>query len=251
MSEEANQSAQDNNPEGGGSSKRRRRRRRRRSRSSKGSNQNTQNNARSESGESEGGSKPSGGKKKSRGRGKSKNRRQSSRRSRGSSRRKSRNRSSGKRRQRRKTPVRKLKTPESKLGGREPVVDLSAAQESRRGPVELTPFEVFCAYHCGITENNNFRQQSLREVAGRFNMQTHELEKAMREFGLDKETVKSSRFDISLCQLDMKVAPEGIDKRELARVLFDEFLEETPRARERVEAFEASSQAQPDEASGE
>ncbi|RDV38154.1 hypothetical protein DV096_10090 [Bradymonadaceae bacterium TMQ3] len=250
MSEEANQSAQDNNPEGGGS-KRRRRRRRRRSRSSKGSSQTTQNTAKSESGESEEGVKPSGGKKKSREGAKSKNRRQSSRRSRGSSRRKSRNRSSGKRRQRRKTPVRKLKTPESKLGGREPVVDLSAAQESRRGPVELTPFEVFCAYHCGITENNNYRQQSLREVASRFNMQTHELEKALREFGLDKETVKSSRFDISLCQLDMKVAPEGIDKRELARVLFDEFLDETPRARERVEAFEASSQAQPDEASGE
>ncbi|RAL22146.1 hypothetical protein DL240_09835 [Lujinxingia litoralis] len=235
MSEEANQSAQDNNPEGGGSSKRRRRRRRRRSRSSKGSNQTPQTQQSQQ--EDSAAAKDSGGSKAV---AKSKARPRSNRSSRGSARRNSRNRSSGKRRPRKKTPVRKLKTPESKLGGREPLVDLSAAPQ-QRGPVELTPFELFCAYHCGITDNNNYRQQSLREVARRFNKPVPEMEQALRDFGLDKETVKRSRFDISLCHLDMKVAPEGIDKRELARVLFDEFLEETPKARERVEAFEAEA----------
>jgi len=42
---------------------------------------------------------------------------------------------------------------------------------------------------------------------------------------MDHQTLKDVDYDLSLARLDVRVAPEGIDKKELARPLFDEFAE--------------------------
>jgi hypothetical protein len=139
-------------------------------------------------------------------------------------------------------PRRKLKTPESKFGGREPRAPVEYDEPS--GPREMTPFELFCAYHLGISEDNRYRQPSARDVARRFGCSPQELEQALKRFGLDKETLKKAGYDISLAQLDMQVAPEGVDKRELAKVLFSDFLDMTPQVAMIIEAATSEAAAE-------
>ncbi len=104
----------------------------------------------------------------------------------------------------------------------------------------MNAFELFCACYLGITENNNYRKQSIGEVARRFKVSDQEIKKALSEFGLDRDTVQRSPYDMSLAELDMKVAPRGMDKKELARVLFDDFLTATPGSKELVEQADKS-----------
>ncbi len=225
-------SKQGNQGNKGGSSGRRRRRRR--SRGKKKSQSGGEKSQESKSGDSNKGR--SGSKRSNRRSNRRRsNRKKQSHRNRGSRQ----NRS--KKRSRRKTPVRKLKTPESKLGGREPLLDPSAI--THEAPSEMTAFELFCALHLGITENNNFRKQSLGEIAQRFRTSTEEVKKALKNFGLDRETVRRSSFDMSLAELDMKVAPNGLDKKELARPLFEDFLVATPDARKAIEALESQEES--------
>lgn len=227
------QQKKDQGQEKSGSAGRRRRRRRSRNRKKNtGDGGGEQKQGEQKQGEQ----KQGGSAKKSRGSQRG-SRRRSNRKSRGSNRSQ---RSGGQGRSRRKTPVRKLKTPESKLGGRDPLVDPSEATSS--GPLELTAFELFCACYLGITENNNYRKQSLGEVAQRFRISQEELRGALQGYGLDKESVRKSDFDMSLAELDMKVAPSGLDKKELARPLFDDFLLATPSTKEAIEASEKASE---------
>ena len=104
----------------------------------------------------------------------------------------------------------------------------------------MNAFELFCAFHLGITENNNYRKQSLAEVARRFDVSAQEVKDALKKYRLDSESVQKSGFDMSLAELDMKVAPQGMDKKELARVLFDDFLVAMPETQAQTE--EASSE---------
>ncbi len=136
------------------------------------------------------------------------------------------------------------RTPVEKFGGREP-----------RGPVarvestEFNCFEVFCAYHLGITEDNRYRKQSLKEVARRFERSPDEIVEVLNACGMDAESLKGSGFDISFAQLDVKVAPEGIDKREIAKGLFEEFTAALPNFREwedPVKEIEASEEVEAD-----
>lgn len=117
---------------------------------------------------------------------------------------------------------RNMRTPQSKLGGREPV-DASAGKQD--GPLHLNAFELFCSYHLGITPDNGYKKPNIRDVARYFDRSTKEIENALRECGLDNATAKGVDFDFSLAQLDVRVAPDGIDKREMVRPLFDEFVE--------------------------
>ena len=91
--------------------------------------------------------------------------------------------------------------------------------------VPLTPFEVFCAYHLGIVENNGYKRFKAREVARRFDVSLQEFQEAMRRFGLERSSLNGCGFDLEIAQLDIRVAPDGIDRRELAKVLFEELVE--------------------------
>ena len=51
---------------------------------------------------------------------------------------------------------------------------------------------------------------------------------ALEECRLDDASVKGTGYDLSLARLDVKVAPVGIDKREIAKTLFEEFSLEHP-----------------------
>ena len=117
---------------------------------------------------------------------------------------------------------RRVKTPEHKFGGREPV----ASDPDWQGPDELNTFELFCAYHLGIFENNSYRDPSIKQVARLFQRSVEDIRQALTSCGLDDESVKASGYDLSLARLDVKVAPNGIDKRELAKNLYEEFIGE-------------------------
>ena len=126
--------------------------------------------------------------------------------------------------------VYKGKAYDSKFGGREPRA--TDAEIAPSGPLELTPFELFCAYHLGITENNGYKRPSAREVARRFDVSVDEMHEAMSDFGIDSSSLGQRGFDLSLARLDVRVVPEGVDRREIARVHFNELIEENPELRE-------------------
>lgn len=119
---------------------------------------------------------------------------------------------------------RRKKTPEHKFGGRDPV----ASDPSWDRPEELNAFELFCTYHLGIFENNQYRDPSIKQVARLFKRSIEEIRDALEACGLDDKSVKETGYDLSLSRLDVKVAPDGIDKRELAKNLFEEFCAEHP-----------------------
>jgi hypothetical protein len=148
----------------------------------------------------------------------SKNRGKRGRRRRG----RNRNRKKGRRNKRRNK-----KTSKEKFGGRDPRnVESNRSNEPR----ELNAFELFCAYHLGITKDNRYQNQpSLKNVAKQFGRNRNQIRDALSASGLDDESMRASDYDLSLARLDIKVAPDGIDKRELARPLFDEFVETHPK----------------------
>ena len=93
------------------------------------------------------------------------------------------------------------------------------------GPEELDEFNLFCAYHMGITRGNGYKFQSLKEVAARFDTTLQILKRKLIEFGLETERLREVGFEAEFYQLDIKVAPEGVSRRELARTMWDELVE--------------------------
>jgi len=90
-------------------------------------------------------------------------------------------------------------------------------------PRSIDPFELFCAYHLGITPDDTYRASSLLDVARRFRVRPDTIEQALLHHAMDHESVKHSDFDLSLAQMDIQVSPAGVSKRELARNLYAEF----------------------------
>jgi hypothetical protein len=96
-----------------------------------------------------------------------------------------------------------------------------------RAPVDGPPdaFTLFCAYHLGITPDDSYQKPQVDEVARRYGLSVDGLRGLLREHGLDEETVRRARFDIEGARLDIRVAPEGISRTEIARELYETFLE--------------------------
>ncbi len=92
------------------------------------------------------------------------------------------------------------------------------------GPEELNEFNLFCAYHLGVTRTNGYKFQSLKEVASRFAATPAQIKRKLLEFGLDTETLRGVNFETEYYQLDIKVAPEGVSRRELGRSIWEELL---------------------------
>tara|TARA_B100000686_G_C16801956_1_gene986719 strand:+ start:836 stop:1456 length:621 start_codon:yes stop_codon:yes gene_type:complete len=89
---------------------------------------------------------------------------------------------------------------------------------------EMDPFRLFCAYHLGIGPNNTYKPSNINQVAQQFGLEPGAIRQATREFGFDSESMLNKDFDLALAQLDIQVAPEGICKVELAKGLYEEFL---------------------------
>lgn len=120
---------------------------------------------------------------------------------------------------------RRPKTPNEKFGGREPRASEAEWDDSA---LPLNAYELFCTYYLGITADNGFRKPVMREVARRFDRSPQEIEDALKACGMSPDVLKKIGYDMSLAQLDISVAPDGINKRELAKNLFEEFVAENP-----------------------
>ena len=94
--------------------------------------------------------------------------------------------------------------------------------------VELTanlePFELFCAYHLGIGPKKEYKPSNLNEVARRFGQDPATVRQALKECEMDSAALLDRDFDMALAQLDIQVAPEGIDRIELAKSIYEDFL---------------------------
>ena len=104
----------------------------------------------------------------------------------------------------------------------------SAPRESGKKIGNIDPFELFCAYHLGITQDKGYRTANINEVANRFRSEPGMIKQALKEYDMDPESLLDRDFDIGLAQLDIQVAPEGVDRLELARGIYQDF-QDAPR----------------------
>ena len=87
----------------------------------------------------------------------------------------------------------------------------------------IDPIVLFAAYHLGVTEKNEYRPQNIHDLARRFRISPAQINEALTAYDLDAQTVMNTDFDIGMAQIDIKVAPQGISKMELARQLYEDF----------------------------
>ena len=86
-------------------------------------------------------------------------------------------------------------------------------------------FVMFCAYNLGITQDDGYHEPRLDDVARRFGMNRDEVRALLKEFQLDDESVRRSKYDMVGAKMDMRLAPEGISRTESARGLYEEYVE--------------------------
>lgn len=89
----------------------------------------------------------------------------------------------------------------------------------------MDAFSLFCAYHLGIGPNKEYKPSNINEVARRFGQDQGVVKQALKECNMDSASLLDKDFDMALAQLDIQVAPEGIDKMELAKSIYEDFLE--------------------------
>lgn len=89
----------------------------------------------------------------------------------------------------------------------------------------LEPFDLFCAYHLGIGPNKQYKPSNINEVANRFQQEPGVVRQALKEYGMDSASLLDRDFDMALAQLDIQVAPEGVDRLELAKTIYEDYLE--------------------------
>ncbi|MBI3785294.1 MAG: hypothetical protein HY270_18025 [Deltaproteobacteria bacterium] len=89
---------------------------------------------------------------------------------------------------------------------------------------KIEAFDLFCSYHLGVTEDGAYKFQNIHQVAKRFGVNAAIIKQLLADFELDPETVIHSAFDMAGAQVDVMLAPEGINRIELARELYSEFL---------------------------
>jgi hypothetical protein len=117
--------------------------------------------------------------------------------------------------------------------GRTPPPSRQAVDTSQKKPVtsgkpltgNLEPFNLFCAYHLGIGPNKDYKPSNLNEVARRFGQDPATVRQALKECDMDSASLLDRDFDMALAQLDIQVAPEGIDRMELAKSIYEDFLD--------------------------
>lgn len=101
---------------------------------------------------------------------------------------------------------------------------------SERGTNELegepNAFGLFCAYYLGVTPDDGYQKPSLDETARRYGISHDEVRKLLDEHRLDPDTVKGSSFDLEGAKLDVRLAPEGMSRIEIARDQYNEYLEQ-------------------------
>lgn len=85
-------------------------------------------------------------------------------------------------------------------------------------------FGLFCAYYLGVTSDDSYQKPSLDETARRYKLSHDEVRSLLRDHKLDPETFKGSSFDLEGAKLDVRLAPEGISRIEIARDHYAEYV---------------------------
>jgi hypothetical protein len=96
----------------------------------------------------------------------------------------------------------------------------------------IDPFELFCAYHLGLTAAGAYKFQNVHDVARRFHVEPTDIEDALRAYGLDTERLLSSSFDTASAQVDIQVSPPGVDLVGLAQMHWEALLDSQENARD-------------------
>ena len=104
----------------------------------------------------------------------------------------------------------------------------SSALAERHG---IEPFDLFCAYHLGITAEGGYRFQNVHQVAKRFGTNAGVIRQLLTDLDMDSDAIVHSAFDMTGAQVDIMLAPEGINRIELARELYAEFRKAPRRTR--------------------
>ena len=97
--------------------------------------------------------------------------------------------------------------------------------QDQKKVANLEPFDLFCAYHLGIGPNKQYKPSNINEVANRFRQEPGIIRQALKEYGMDSASLLDRDFDMALAQLDIQVAPEGVDRLELAKTIYEDYLE--------------------------
>ena len=125
-----------------------------------------------------------------------------------------------------KLPPSAAKDDSSILGGR---LSLTGDQPNKERERELDGppdgFGLFCAYHLGVTSDDGYQKPSLDETARRYGISHDEVRALLTEHKLDPETMGQTKFDLEGAKLDVRLAPEGISRIEIARDQYAEYLE--------------------------
>lgn len=87
----------------------------------------------------------------------------------------------------------------------------------------IDPFELFCSYHLGITEEGGYKFQNIHQVARRFKSNAGVIKQVLTDLGMDSDAIVHSSFDMGSAQVDIMLAPEGISRVEIAKDLYAEF----------------------------
>ncbi len=120
--------------------------------------------------------------------------------------------------------------------------DTEAARQARPSGLAqrhgIEAFALFCAYHLGITEDGGYRFQNIHQVAKRFGTNAAVIRQLLAEFDMDSDTIVHSAFDMAGAQVDIMLAPEGINRTELARDLFTQFRTAPRRSRDWAKELE-------------
>ncbi|MDP7109143.1 MAG: hypothetical protein QF504_04750 [Nitrospinaceae bacterium] len=114
--------------------------------------------------------------------------------------------------------------PDKVLQNAQAVSDQQAQPEAKTNTSGIHPFDLFCAYHLGIGANGQYRPSNINEVANRFKQNMGTIRQILQEYKMDPDTLLNRDFDMALAQLDIQVAPEGVDRTELARNIYEDFL---------------------------
>lgn len=95
-------------------------------------------------------------------------------------------------------------------------------RERPQGPPDA--FGLFCAYHLGVTLDDGYQKPSLDSTARRFGISADEVKNLLKEYAIDHDSIANTDFDLEGARLDVKLAPEGISRTEIARDHFETYL---------------------------
>ena len=84
-------------------------------------------------------------------------------------------------------------------------------------------FGLFCSYFLGVTPDDGYQKPSIEEIARRHGMTPEEIKGLLVEFDLEPNTVRQA-CDLEGALLDIRLAPAGISRTEIARDIYEEYL---------------------------